>query len=252
MPEGKSSRTLLSVTRSTLPRLRLAILLPLLASIAACSVKDQAKCDEALATSRQALKAEQEDLMRQWRDRAWKYCEDPAEVQTLDKEIVNTKAAALQKKQAEEAEKQKLTQLGQTFASFVGQTRAAADKAANSPGCPEVKAGEKEEERFCEATRQAGPYSFKVRYWEAEPKAARFTMKPGAVLECSHFGATEARSFNVPANGGQTAKRSICQFPGGGLSGMQLVMTNAVNADVHVFSNEYLEKDPGMKKYTGS
>jgi hypothetical protein len=190
--------------------------------------------------------------MRQWRDRAWKYCEDTAQVQTLDKEIVNTKAAALQKKQAEEAAQQKLSQLGQTFAGFVGQHRAAPDKASNSPECPEVKPGQKEKERFCEATRQAGPYALKVRYWEAEPKAARFTVRPGAVMECSHFGATEARSFNIPANAGQTAKRTICQFAGGALSGMQLVMTNAVNADAHVFSNEYLEQDPAMKKYIGS
>lgn len=219
----------------------------------ACSVKDQAKCDEALGATRQALKSGQDDLMRQWRDRAWKYCEDATTVQTLDKEIVDTQQAELQKQQAEAAEKQKLEQLGQTFAGWVAQNRAAPQRASAAPECPEVERGKKEEERFCVATRKAGPYDFKVRYWQAEPAAARFTLRPGAVMQCSHFGpATEVRSFNLPATGGQTATRSVCQFNSGILSGMQLVLTNAVNADVHIFSSEYLEKDPGMKQYIGS
>lgn len=190
--------------------------------------------------------------MRQWRDRAWKYCEDSSSVQALDKEIVDTQQAELAKKQAEEAEKKKLEQLGQTFVGWVSQNRAAPKAASAVPECPEVERGQKEEERFCEATRRAGPYEFKVRYWEAEPPAARFTLKPGVVMTCGDFGATEVRSFNIPATAGQTAKRTLCQFGGGPLSGMQLVLTNAVNADVHIFSNEYLEKDPGMKKYIGS
>lgn len=219
----------------------------------ACSVKDQAKCDEALSATRQALKSGQDDLMRQWRDRAWKYCEDPATAQGLDKEISDAQQAELAKKQAEEAEKKKLAQLGQAFATWVGQNRAAPQKASAAPECPEVERGTKEEERFCVAKRKAGPYDFTVRYWEAEPVAARFTLRPGMVMECGHFGPTaEVRSFNIPASGGQTAKRTVCQFTGGALNGMQLVLTNAINADVHIFSNEYLEKDPSMKKYIGS
>jgi hypothetical protein len=190
--------------------------------------------------------------MRQWRDRAWKYCEDQEAVQALDKEIVDIQQAALLKKQAEEAEQKKLEQLGQTFVGWVSQNLAAPQKASSSPDCPEVERGQKEEERFCEATRQAGPYAFKARYWEAEPKAVRFTVRPGAVVKCEHFGpAAEVRSFDIPATGGQTAKRTVCQFSSGLLNGMQLVLTNAVNADVHIFSNQYLEKDPAMKKYIG-
>jgi hypothetical protein len=261
MPEGKSSRTLRAIIRPNLPALsgtqQGALRVILVASLAgtslACSGKDQAKCDEALATARQALKAGQADLMGQWRDRAYKYCEDPAATSGLDKEIVDTQAAEAAKKQAEAAEKQKLTQLGQTFAGWVGQHRAAPDKASAVPQCPEVEKGKKEEERFCTATRKAGPYDFTVRYWQAEPPAARFTLKPGAVMECSHFGPTsEVRAFNIPAaSGGATAKRTVCQFTGGTLNGMQLVLTNAVNADVHIFSTEYLAKDPGMKTYIG-
>lgn len=261
MPEGKSSRTLRAIIRPTFPALsglrggsaRAILVLSLAGMTLACSKKDQAKCDEALATARQALKAGQVDLMGPWRDRAYKYCADPAAAQGLDKEIVDTQAAEAAKKQAEAAEKQKLTQLGQTFASWVGQNRATPDKASAAPQCPEVEKGKKEEERFCTATRKAGNYDFTVRYWQAEPAAARFTLKPGAVMECSHFGPTsEVRSFNIPAvSGGATAKRTVCQFSGGALSGMQLVLTNAINADVHIFSTEYLAKDPGMKPYTG-
>ncbi len=254
MPQGKISRTHRSTNVPTFSRIRLAILLPgFLGSVVACSVKDQAKCDEAVQATRQALKAEQNDLMRQWRDRAWKYCEDGTTVQGLDKEIVDTQQAALRKKQAEEAEKKKLEQLGQTFATWVGQNRGAPEKASSAPECPDAERGKKKDERFCVATRHAGPYAFEVRYWEAEPAAARFSFKPGAVMQCSQFGpATELRSFNIPANGGQTAKRTVCQFTGGALDGMQMVMTNAVNADVHIFTSEYLEKDPAMKKYIGS
>ena len=262
MPEGKSSRTLRSTTRPTLPALsglftgsRRVILLPLLVGLSVgCSAKDQAKCDEAAAATRTALKSGQADLLSQWRDRAWKYCEDPATTQGLDKEIVDAQQAEVAKKLAEEAEKKKLAQLGQTFAGWVGQNRTAPDKASAAPQCPEAEKGAKEKERFCTATRKAGPYDFNVRYWEAEPVAARFTFKPGAVMECSHFGPTsEVRAFNIPAaSGGQTAKRTVCQFTGGTLGGMQLVLTNAVNADVHVLSTEYLAKDPGMKQYLGS
>src|SRR5690606_37482078 len=123
--------------------------------------------------------------------------------------------------QAEEAEKKKLENLGQTFADWVAQNRAAPKQASAVPECPEAERGKKEEERFCVATRKAGPYAFQVRYWEAEPAAARFSVKPGAVMECSHFGpASEVRSFDIPALGGKTAKRTVCQFTGGPLNGL--------------------------------
>src|SRR6187402_2881587 len=107
MPEGKSSRTLRAIIRPTLPALfgfreggaRAILVLSLAGMALACSKKDQAKCDEALATARQALKAGQFDLMGQWRDRAYKYCADAAATQALDKELVDTQAAEAAKKQ---------------------------------------------------------------------------------------------------------------------------------------------------------
>jgi outer membrane murein-binding lipoprotein Lpp len=220
--------------------------------VAGCSKKDQAKCDEALSAGRQAIKSGQQDLLTQWRNRAWKYCEDPAAVPALDREVVAAQQAEQERKAKEAAEKQKVSQLANAFSSWVGANRAAANKASAVPECPEKQRGKKEEERFCVATRRAGPYEFKVRYWEAEPVAARFTMKPGVVMSCADFGPTrEIHSFGIPSTTGKSAKRSVCEFTGGVLNGMQLVMTEATNADVHVFTKEYLERDPGMKKYIG-
>jgi hypothetical protein len=219
---------------------------------AACSKKDQAKCDEALSASRQAIKSGQQDLLNEWRNRAWKYCEDPAAVPALDREVVAAQQAEQERRAKEAAEKQKVSQLANGFASWVGQNRAAPNKASAVPECPEKEPGKKEEERFCVATRRAGAYEFKVRYWEAEPVAARFTMKPGVVMSCADFGPTrEIRSYGIPSTTGQAAKRSVCEFTGGVLNGMQIVMTEATNADVHVFTKEYLERDPGMGKYIG-
>jgi hypothetical protein len=57
--------------------------------------KDQAKCDEALATARKSMQDEFLDmaLARQWRDHAGKACGAGLELQTLDKEILDKEAA---------------------------------------------------------------------------------------------------------------------------------------------------------------
>jgi len=53
---------------------------------------DKAKCEEAVSVTRDALAKEQTDLARQWRDRAWKMCDDKAGTAALDKEIVDKEA----------------------------------------------------------------------------------------------------------------------------------------------------------------
>jgi len=50
---------------------------------------DKEKCEQAVSVTRDALTKEQTDLARQWRERAWKICDDTAGVQALDKEIVD-------------------------------------------------------------------------------------------------------------------------------------------------------------------
>jgi hypothetical protein len=53
---------------------------------------DKEKCDEALRVTREALTKDQPDIARQWRDRAWKICNDSAVTSPLDKEITDKEA----------------------------------------------------------------------------------------------------------------------------------------------------------------
>lgn len=66
-----------------------------LAAAGLLGCKDQAKCDEALATSRKAMQDEFLDmaLARQWRDRAGEACGAGAELEALDREILAKEAA---------------------------------------------------------------------------------------------------------------------------------------------------------------
>lgn len=61
---------------------------------------DKEKCDEAIKVTREALTKEQPDIARQWRERAWKICNDATTTAALDKEIVE-KEAALAKRAAD-------------------------------------------------------------------------------------------------------------------------------------------------------
>jgi len=65
---------------------------------------DKEKCEQAVSVTRDALAKEQTDLARQWRDRAWKMCNDQAATQALDKEIVDKEAEIA--KRAQDAAKQ--------------------------------------------------------------------------------------------------------------------------------------------------
>src|SRR5690606_1740522 len=70
--------------------------------------KDQAKCNEALATARQAMQDDYLDMTaaRQWRDHAGKLCGAGTEIQTLDQEIL-AKEAAIAKAAADKAAAEK-------------------------------------------------------------------------------------------------------------------------------------------------
>jgi hypothetical protein len=71
-------------------------------SLAGCV--DKEKCDEAIRVTRDALSKDQPDLARQWRDRAWKICNDANLTSPLDKEIVDKEAEL--KKRADDLQKQ--------------------------------------------------------------------------------------------------------------------------------------------------
>jgi hypothetical protein len=73
-------------------------------TLSASACKDQEKCDEAIRVTREAINKEQTDVARQWRDRAWKMCDDPATVANLDKEIL-AKEEEVKKRAEDEAKK---------------------------------------------------------------------------------------------------------------------------------------------------
>ena len=63
---------------------------------------DKEKCDEAISVTRDSLAKEQTDLARQWRERAWKICDDATMVGSLDQEIV-AKEQEIAQRAADEA-----------------------------------------------------------------------------------------------------------------------------------------------------
>ena len=94
-------------------------------ALALVGCKDQAKCDDALKTARQAMQDQFLDmeLARKWRDFAGKVCGVGPELTALDKEIVDreaalTKAADDKAKADEAAGRQAIDAAGQAFADF--------------------------------------------------------------------------------------------------------------------------------------
>ena len=228
-------------------------LIPFVLCIQGCQRKDPEKCAQAQATTKQALSIGDFGLARQWREHAYKQCDDPGALAALDKEIVDTEAALTAKKEAEAQKKKETADLLKLFLDFVAQTRANPETASAAPVCdpaPTPAAGAKpgaDKERFCTATRQVGSrYQFQVKYWDGDHGAFRYTTTPGAAVDCQMLGATVQKTWDVPAEGGKAAKRWRCDL-GGALSGLTAVVSGAVNAEVHVFTPSYLERDPGWR-----
>lgn len=224
-------------------------LLSALAALPACSQKSAEKCADAQKVMRQAVEGQNFDSARQWREYAYKHCEDAAALATLDKELVDREAAIKAETERREKRKAETAQLVKLFLDFVAQNRAAPDRAAAAPTCDAPPAGApkgKEKDRFCTAARVAGPYTLSVRYWEADPTAARFTTTPEDPVDCAGLGSVVAKTWGVPAVGGKTAERSRCTL-GGPLTGLTAVVSKAEKADVHVFSASYVERDPGSR-----
>jgi hypothetical protein len=84
---------------------------------------DKEKCDEAIRVTREALSKEQPDIARQWRDRAWKICNDSALTSALDKELTDreteiAKRVADSAKQVADAAQQRLNQATSLWKAF--------------------------------------------------------------------------------------------------------------------------------------
>jgi hypothetical protein len=213
---------------------------------------DPAKCQQALQVTRQALGNEDFTGAQTWREYAWKQCEDRAALEALDKELTQKRADVETRKREAEARTQAKRDLLKVFLSWVRDNRADPSKASAQPNCDPPAAndpkGDKSEERFCSASRTAGTTALGVRYYQAQPAAARFNMKLPEATTCEEIGAPKlVKSWQVAATGGRTAQRFRCEFTSGPLAGLHAVGSAAINADLYVFDPVYLERDPGMR-----
>lgn len=227
-----------------------------------CNSRDEAKCNQGFDVARQAIKQKDFALAKQWREYAYKQCDaagqDKEGLATLDKELSTAEATAKAAADAEAQRKAKNDALLKLFISWASDNRAAPDKASVSPVCDPppadpVEAAKiaKSKEQLCTATRTAGEHTLSVRYWEADKTLMRFATKFPAPVSCQDFGATVTKTFDVPATNGAAIKRSRCDISSGPLSGMGVVVSEAVNAEAYIFTPGYLEKDRLMKQIAG-
>jgi hypothetical protein len=81
----------LAMMARALPRM-----LPVLVLASGCQLfgQDPARCDQSVATVRQAIGFKDFASARTWREYAWKVCDERGVIATLDKELVDAEAAA--------------------------------------------------------------------------------------------------------------------------------------------------------------
>jgi hypothetical protein len=220
-------------------------------AVSSCKRKDPEKCQQGLTVAKQALAAEDVPLAKQWREYAYKHCEDKTALQGFDQEMVNREAEITKRKADQAAQQAERKALLDLFVRWASQNRMAPQNASTSFVCdppPAPPPGRKPEdvakERFCTASRAANQYQMMVRYWEAEPDAVRFSTRPASPASCEDLGPhTVVRTWDVPAPNGQMVKRTHCQFTTGPLAGMQGVVSAAI-ADLHVFNPKFAQRDP--------
>lgn len=230
-----------------LARCRQPLFLAALWALAVCSTpgckrKDAKACENAMSVTRQALAAEDFALAKQWRDHAYKNCDDGVALQALDKEIVDKQAEVEKKKAQEEATKRETDQLVKLFTGWIGQHRATPAGAAVNVVC---SAGDEEKkERWCDRERSVGDkYKVKVRYWEAAPEAIEFTTVAPGPLKCDDLGPSSVLSEK--AGGAQLH----CQITGGPASGLQALIRHAKDGThVNVVSQQFIDRHSGFRK----
>lgn len=226
-----------------------------------CQTRNAEKCEQGFSVTRQAIKSNDFALAKQWREFSYKMCDpsgqDQSNLTALDQELSSAEASFKSKADADAQRKSKNDALLKLFVTWVGDNRAAPEKASSSPVCDtptdkaEAAAVEKSKDRLCTATRTAGDNTLTVRYYEADTKLSRFSTKFPAAVSCEDFGGTASKTFDVPSTSGATIKRSVCDVTSGALSGMTVVVSAAGNADAYVYTAGYLDKDKQMKLIAG-
>jgi hypothetical protein len=215
-------------------------------SVTACKKGDAEKCAQAQTVVRTSLEAGDFGAARQWREYAYKQCDDTSSLPALDQTIIASESAAAAKKTADEQEIRDTNALAKVFFQFVADNRAAPEHASQAPVCdpPPAGASAESKNRFCTATRQAGTHSLEARYWEADQTAFRFTTTLDGEVDCKAMGGNVSKEWDVPAVGGKSAKRVHCDL-GGALQGLTAVVTAAHKAPLYVVSPAYVAHDPG-------
>ena len=237
--------------RGLTPLLRASVVL-LLGVSPACSQKDTEKCDQGLQVTRQALASENFAAAAQWREFAWKHCEDRGSVEGLDREVVAKRGEVEARNRAMAERRRANLELLKTFLGWVAMHRGAADRASANPSCdppaPSDPRKDQSKERLCSATRLAGTYQLMARYWAADPSLSRFNVKLPDVTSCEEIGASRVlKTWQVAATQGRSTARFRCEFTSGPLAGMHAVLSQAVNADLYVFNPGYLDKEPALR-----
>jgi hypothetical protein len=235
------------------------LLLSTTLSALGCSQKDATKCQAALDGTRKSLAASDYALTGQWRNRSYTYCEDKAALTALDKQIVDQQATETATKAAVAERKAQNDGLMKAFLGWAGSNRAAPDHAAavtrcdgDDPSSPKPESEPKGKDRLCTATRIAGNSTLTARYWEADKTIELFTISPPGPVSCDDLGPNKVlKTWDVPAVGGTTVKRTRCELTSGDLSGLNAIVSAANNAPVDIFSTTYLAKDPALQKAAG-
>lgn len=217
------------------------VLLLTLAGPAGCKKKDPEKCTSAQNTVRQAIAGEDFASARQWREYAYKNCDDKSVLDALDKEIVDKEAAVQKKKADDEALKRRTDELVKLYIDWITQHKANPAGAAVTVNC----AGEEtpKKERFCTRERTAGGYPLKVQYWEATPvEAFEFSSVAPGPVTCETLG---------PGNTLKNAHDGAllhCEFTGGALSGLQaLILRTAQGTLLSVVTPKFIELHAGFR-----
>jgi hypothetical protein len=235
-------------TRSPVRAALLALIACAVWATAACNRKDAVKCQEGQNGVRKSLEAADQQLLQKWRNYAYEHCADRAALQTLDQEIAQQQAAAAKKKREAAKLQKQNDQLLQLFLGWAGTHRANPAAAAATVNCGGGEAEEKSQERWCNRTRSTQgtpPSQFNVRYWEKDPQAVSFDVKLPQPITCEKLGAHRiVRSWTVP---NQKVKRTHCEITAGPLGGMQAMISEALNAPLHIISPKFLEMNPALK-----
>ena len=236
------------------PRSSWKFVFPGLLVSASCSLinKDAKKCEEALRVTREAVNAENFSAASTWREYAYKQCDEPGSLASLDQEITAAQSRVQLREQAAAERRQQTRDLLKVFLGLVAGTRAAPERASAAPSCDPPAAGdpkgEQSQERFCTGTRSAGTHPLLVRYWAAEPAIARYTAKLPDATTCAELGAANVlKTWSVAATDGRSTERARCEFTSGPLAGLHAVVSQAVNADLYVFNPAYLDREPSMR-----